>query len=97
MAEHAHVVRVATYRPQPGGEDDLLAALHALAGGLRGVSGLFGAQVCRVNEHPDLLALISRWEHEQAMQATGHPGLEELVDNVAGLALEQHIEHYITL
>jgi quinol monooxygenase YgiN len=97
MAEHAHVVRVATYRPQPGGEDDLLAALHALAGGLRGVPGLFGAQVCRVNEQPDLLALISRWEHEQAMQATGHPGLEELVDNVAGLALEQHIEHYITL
>jgi heme-degrading monooxygenase HmoA len=97
MAEHAHVVRVAKYRPQPGGEADLLTALHALAGGLRGVPGVFGAQVCRVNEHPDLYALVSRWEHEQAMQATGHPGLEELVDKVAGLSLEQEIEHFITI
>jgi len=97
MAEHAHVVRVAKYRPQPGGEQDLLTALHALAAGLRGVPGLYGAQVCRVNEAPDLYAIVSRWEHEQAMQATGHPGLEELVDTVAGLALDQQIEHFITL
>jgi quinol monooxygenase YgiN len=97
MAEHAHVVRVAKYRPQPGADQDLRQALHALAAGMRGVPGLFGAQVCRLNEDSAVLALISRWEDEQAMQATGHPGLEELVDNVAGFALDQDVEHFIAL
>jgi quinol monooxygenase YgiN len=95
MAEHAHVIRVATYRPQPGADQELRQALTALAAAMRGLPGLFGAQVCRVTEQPDVLALVSRWEHEQAMIATGKPGVAELVDQVAGLAQDQHVEHFI--
>ena len=95
MAEHAHVIRVAKYRPQPGGDDQLRQALDALAGGMRGLPGLFGAQVCRVSEDPESFALVSRWEREQSMGATGQAGLKELVDQVAGLSQEQQIEHFI--
>jgi heme-degrading monooxygenase HmoA len=95
MAEHAHVIRVAKYRPQPGADQELRQALTALAGGMRGLPGLFGAQVCRVSEEPESFALVSRWEQEQAMVATGQPGLKELVDQVAGFAQDQHIEHFI--
>jgi len=95
MAEHARIIRVAKYRPQPGAAEDLRDALHALADGMRGLAGLFGAQACRVDGDPEWLALVSRWEHEQAMQATGNAGVEELVDRVAGLAQEQQIEHFI--
>jgi quinol monooxygenase YgiN len=95
VAEHAHIVRIAKYRPQPSGVDELRVALRALANGMRGVPGLFGVQVCRVSDDPEWLALVSRWEHEQAMQATGHAGIAELTNEVAGLAQEQRIEHFI--
>jgi len=36
-----------------------------------------------VHEEPDLVALVSRWEHERAPQATDNAGVEELVDRVA--------------
>ncbi|MDQ6672969.1 MAG: antibiotic biosynthesis monooxygenase [Chloroflexota bacterium] len=95
MAEHAHIVRVARYRPQPGAVEELRAALRALAEGMRGMPGLFGVQVCRLMEDPEWLALISRWEHEQAMQGTGDRSIEELVTRVAGLGQEQRVEHFI--
>jgi quinol monooxygenase YgiN len=95
MAEHARIVRVARYRPQPGATEELREALHALAGGLRELPGLFGAQVCRISEDPEWLALVSRWKDEDAMQATGNPAIEALVDRVAGLGQEQRIEHFI--
>ncbi len=95
MAEHAHIVRVARYRPQPGAVEELQGALHALAEGMRGLPGLFGAQVCRLMEDPEWLALVSRWEHEEAMQATGNPAIEELMTRVAGLGQEQRVEHFI--
>jgi len=95
VPDHARIVRVARYRPQPGGDEDLRAALHALAEGMRGLPGLFGVQVCRLMEDPEWLALVSRWEHEQAMQATGTPGVGELVARVAGLGQEQRIDHFI--
>jgi quinol monooxygenase YgiN len=96
MAEHAHIVRVAKYRPLPGATEDMRAALNALADGMRGLPGLFGVQACRLSEDPEWLALVSRWDDEAAMQATGNPVIEELVDHVAGLADEQQLEHFIT-
>jgi quinol monooxygenase YgiN len=95
MAEHARIIRVAKYRPQPGAVEELRDALRALAEGMRGLAGLFGAQVCRLSEDPEWLALVSRWEHEQAMQATANPGIDELTNRVAGLGQEQHVEHFI--
>ncbi|MGI9145468.1 MAG: putative quinol monooxygenase [Chloroflexota bacterium] len=97
MAEHAHIVRVAKYRPQPGGVDDLRTALHALAERMRGLPGLFGVQVCQLIEDPEWLALVSRWEHEEAMRATGNPGLDELMTQVAGLGQEQRVEHFAAI
>jgi heme-degrading monooxygenase HmoA len=97
MAEHAHIVRVARYRAQPGEEAELQAALAELAQGMRGLPGLFGVQVCRLVEEPEWLALVSRWEHEEAMQATGKPAIEELVMRAAGLGLDQRVEHFIAL
>lgn len=95
MAEHAGIVRVARYRPQPGATEELRDALHALAGGMRGLPGLFGAQVCRLVEDAEWLALVSRWKDEPAMQATGSAAIEALVARVAGLGQEQRIEHFI--
>jgi quinol monooxygenase YgiN len=95
MTDHAHVIRVAKYRPLPGSDAKLLEALNALATGMRGVPGLFGAQVCRVTEDPELLALVARWEHEQAMMATGDPRLQELIDAAAGFVEDQQVEHFI--
>jgi len=95
MAEHAHIVRVARYRALPGATADLGEALRALAEGMRGLPGLFGAQACRLNEDPEWLALVSRWDNEAAMQATGNPAIEKLVDHVAGLAEEQQLEHFV--
>jgi quinol monooxygenase YgiN len=95
MAEHARIVRVARYRPQPGQIEELRTALHALADGMRGLPDLFGAQVCRLSEDPEWLALVSRWQREQAMQATGNAAVEELVTAVAGLAQDQRVEHFI--
>ena len=92
----AQIVRVAKYRPLPGAMDDLRAALHALASGMQGMSGLHFAQVCKVDEHPEWLALVSRWEDERSMQGTGAPGIEALVDHVASVAEEQRIEHFFT-
>ncbi len=95
MAEHAHIVRIARYRPQPGAVEELRSALNALAQGMRGLPGLFGVQVCELMEDPEWLALVSRWEHEAAMRATGNPGVEELVTRVAGLGQEQRVEHFV--
>jgi quinol monooxygenase YgiN len=95
MAEHAHIVRVARYRALPGATEQLREALHALAEGMRGLPGLYGAQACRLFEDPEWLALVSRWEDEDAMQGTGAPAIEELVDRVAGLADQQLLEHFV--
>jgi quinol monooxygenase YgiN len=95
MPEHAHIVRVARYRALPGATADLRDALRALAEGLRGLPGLFGAQACRLSEDPEWLAVVSRWDNEEAMQATGTTAIEQLVERVAGLAEEQQLEHFI--
>ena len=95
MAEHARIVRLARYRPQPGSAEELRDALQALAEGMRGIPGLFGAQVCRIREDPDWMALVTRWENEDAMQATGNPAVDELMNRVAGLGQEQRVEHFI--
>ena len=96
MAEHAQIVRLARYRPQPGSDKELQDALHALAEGLRGLPGLFGAQVCRIREDPEWMAFVTRWENEEAMRATGEAVVEELMNRVAGLGEEQEVEHFIT-
>jgi quinol monooxygenase YgiN len=94
--EHAHVIRVARYRADPGVRDQLLARMHDLAAAMRELPGLFGAQVCTINEAPEWLALVARWRDEEAMRGIAQTRAAELARDVVGLADEEHIEHFIT-
>jgi quinol monooxygenase YgiN len=93
--EHAHVIRVARYRADPGVRDHLLARMHELAGAMRELPGLFGAQVCTIDKAPEWLALISRWRDEQSMQRIVDTPAAQLTQEVVGLANEEAIEHFI--
>ena len=94
--EHAHVIRIARYRADPGQRDHLLARLHDLAGAMRDLPGLFGAQVCTINEAPDWLALIARWRDEASMRNIAETPAAEVAQDVVGLAAEERIEHFLT-
>jgi quinol monooxygenase YgiN len=94
--EHAHVIRVARYRTDPGRRGQLLAGLQALAGAMCELPGLFGAQVCTINEAPEWLALIARWRDEAAMRGIAETSAAQLAQDVVGLADEEVIEHFIT-
>jgi quinol monooxygenase YgiN len=94
--EHAQVIRVAKYRADPGMRDQLLARMHALAGAMRELPGLFGAQVCVINEAPEWLALIARWRDEESMRRIDGTPAARLTEDVVGLADEEEIEHFIS-
>ncbi len=97
MAEHARVIRVAKFRPDPGVREEVLARLQQIAQELRSLPGLFGAQVCRLHEDPSWLVLVSRWESEQAMSGTNAPPIAEHIRSLAGLVEREEIEHLIAL
>jgi quinol monooxygenase YgiN len=67
MAEHANVVRVARFRPAPGRRDELLNRLLSGVDGIRQRDGCFGAQVCSLRQDPDIIAIISRWASNAAL------------------------------
>jgi quinol monooxygenase YgiN len=93
MSEHAQVIRVAKYRLGPGTRDELLARMQELATALRDIPGVFGAQVCRVAEAPEWLAIVSRWQDEDSMRNVVGTPAASLVDEVAGMADEEEIEN----
>ena len=94
--EHAQVIRVAKYRADPGRRDQLLARMHELAGAMRELPGLFGAQVCVITEAPEWLALIARWRDEESMRRIDGTPAARLTEDVVGLADEEEIEHFIS-
>jgi quinol monooxygenase YgiN len=96
-AEHAHVIRVAKYRANPGMNDQLLARMHELAAAMRELPGLFGAQVCSVDQASEWLAVISRWRDEEAMRGIVGTPAARLADEVAGLADQEEIERFIAI
>lgn len=93
--EHAHVIRVAKYRADPGMRDQLLARMHELAEAMRELPGVFGAQVCTISKAPEWLALISRWRDEASMAGIDGTPAARLTQDVVGLADEEEIEHFI--
>jgi quinol monooxygenase YgiN len=97
MAEHAQIIRVARYRPDPGQRDKLIAQLHQQVEAMRSLSGLFGAQVCRVQEDPEVVVVISRWENEVAMRGLGQPQVAANVQAAAQSAERAETEHLIAL
>jgi heme-degrading monooxygenase HmoA len=97
VPEHAQVIRVAKYRPDPGARDELLARMQQLATALRDVPGVFGAQVCRVAEAHEWLAIVSRWQDEDSMRNIVGTPAASLVDRVAGMADEEEIENLVSV
>ena len=67
MAEHANVVRVARFRPAPGRQEELVNRLEAGVEGIRQRDGCFGAQICTLTEDPAVVAVISRWANQAAL------------------------------
>ena len=94
MAEHASVVRIIRFQPGEGKRDELIARLEAGAAQIRQLEGCFGVQVCTIRESPGLVASISRWASQAALDqflttsssqraeidtlATGQPSTEHL-------------------
>jgi quinol monooxygenase YgiN len=97
MAEHAQIIRLARYRPDPGQRETMLAQLQEQVQAMRSLPGLFGAQVCTSQEDPDVLIVVSRWENEIAMRGQGRPQVGERVQAAAELAEREKIEHLFSL
>ena len=69
MAEHAHVVRIARFRPAAGKRDELTSRLKEGAEQIREMDGCFGAQICMARETPDEVVAISRWASQSALDS----------------------------
>jgi len=67
MAEHASVVRIIRFRPAPERRADLTTRLKTRLDQIRQLEGCFGAQVCTIQEEPDVVAVISRWASQSAL------------------------------
>ena len=94
MAEHASVVRIIRLQPADGKRDELIARLEQGAAQIREMEGCFGVQVCAIRESPGVVASISRWASQAALDqflnstasqrgelaslATGQPSTENL-------------------
>jgi quinol monooxygenase YgiN len=99
MAEHAMVVRVAHLVPKEGSRDQAESLAGEIADRARDVPGCFGAQVCRVKERPEELALISRWESEAALaDAVADPRYRQAAGELEGVIGEAiRTENYISV
>jgi quinol monooxygenase YgiN len=95
MAEHAQIIRLTRYRPDPGQRDRLLTQLQQLTEAMRSLPGLFGAQICRSQEDPEAVVVISRWENEGALRGLGQPQLATTIQAAAQLAESAESEHLI--
>ena len=80
MTEHASLVRVTTFVPAEGRRDSLIEQLQQMASAFRGHDGLFGTQVCTVDEQPGAVAVVSRFRDRAA--------LDSLIASNAGSGIE---------
>jgi quinol monooxygenase YgiN len=97
MPDHARLIRIAKYRANPGVREELLARMEELATAMRDLQGLFGAQVCTINKAPEWLALVSRWQDEEALRQIEGTPAARLVEDIAGLVEQEEIEHLISV
>ena len=97
MPDHARLIRVAKYRPEPGARAELLERMEELAVAMRDLPGLFGAQVCTIAEAPEWLVIVSRWQDEEALRKIVGTPAARLVEDVAGLADEEEIQNLISV
>ena len=64
------VVRILSSRVRAGSEEQFVAASTPALEWLNSQDGCFGAQLCRLREDPGVLAVISRWRDQAALDAT---------------------------
>ncbi len=64
---------------------------------MRSLDGLYGAQVCRVQEDPEVVVVVSRWENEVALRGLGQPQVASNVEAAAQLAERAETEHLMAL
>lgn len=69
MTEHAHVISITTYTAQDGRFDDLTQATRPFVQLATDADGCFGAQLCTIAEAPDVVAVVSRWRDQAALDA----------------------------
>jgi quinol monooxygenase YgiN len=67
MAEHASVVRIIRFESASGKRDELIAQLERGAEAIRQMEGCFGVQICTIREAPGIVASISRWASQAAL------------------------------
>jgi quinol monooxygenase YgiN len=97
VPDHAQLIRVARFRPSPGMRDQVLARMQELATALRDIPGVFGAQVCTIADAPEWLAIVSRWQDEASIRNTVDTPAATLLNDVTGMADEEHIENLLSV
>jgi quinol monooxygenase YgiN len=77
--------------------DQVLARMQELATALRDIPGVFGAQVCTIADAPEWLAIVSRWQDEASIRNTVDTPAATLLNDVTGMADEEHIENLLSV
>lgn len=68
-AAEAGVVRITTFRAQPGNERELADAAAGNAASARQAPGCLSADVCRDPDEPGRILVISRWADTEQLRA----------------------------
>src|SRR3954464_7678287 len=69
VTEHAGVVQISTFSTDGDRWGQLIGSLHRMSEQARGAAGCFGAQVCSVEDHPDAVAVVSRWRSQNDLDS----------------------------
>jgi quinol monooxygenase YgiN len=96
MADHATVVDVERFWPADGKAGEVLIELRRVRDLTDHAPGCFGAQVCRSQEDPEILVLISRWKDDATAEQFGRsPDLRAALARVDSLlARPRQAEHF---
>lgn len=62
---------------------------------MRSLPGLFGVQVCEVQEDPNSVALISRWKGEAEMLSVNADSAE--IRSAAELVEYEDVQHFVAV
>jgi quinol monooxygenase YgiN len=94
MPNHATVIRVSHIQPLPGKQNDLVARIMPAVETMRSVEGCFGVQVCTIRETPGVIAVVSRWANQAALdqvEKTGTFNDNIISDLIAATPIVEHV------
>ena len=92
--DHATVIRVTHFQPLPGKRDEVLTRMMPTVETMRSVEGCFGVRVCDVRESPALIAVVSRWADQAALDEVINAGTFNtniLSDVLTGPPTSEHL------